>query len=126
MAGKTRESTQQIQAVIASLKKGADDAVSIAQLGISEADKGVAQVIEAQDALQGIREVIGRISSMGHQMATASEEQAHVAEDISRQINNVAETFERSASNASAAVSRGAELEAASRGLRALVERFNR
>ncbi|HEX8592743.1 MAG TPA: PAS domain-containing methyl-accepting chemotaxis protein [Pseudomonas sp.] len=126
LAGKTRESTQQIQAVIASLKKGADEAVSIAQLGISEADRGVAQVIEAQDALQGIREVIARISSMGHQMATASEEQAHVAEDISRQINNVAETFERSASNASAAVSRGTELEAASRGLRALVERFNR
>jgi aerotaxis receptor len=126
LAGKTRESTQQIRAVIESLKKGADEAVSIAQLGISEADKGVAQVIEAQDALQGIREAIGRISSMGQQMATASEEQAHVAEDISRQINNVAETFERSANNASAAVSRGTELETASRGLRALVERFNR
>jgi len=126
LAGKTRESTQQIQAVIESLKKGADEAVSIAKLGISEADKGVAQVIEAQDALQGIREAIARISSMGHQMATASEEQAHVAEDISRQINNVAATFDKSASNANAAVARGAELETTSRGLRALVERFNR
>nr|WP_231675398.1 PAS domain-containing methyl-accepting chemotaxis protein [Pseudomonas quasicaspiana] len=126
LAGKTRESTQQIQAVIESLKKGADEAVSIAQVGISEADNGVSQVIEAQDALQGIREAIARISSMGHQMATASEEQAHVAEDISRQINNVAATFETSASNANAAVARGTELENTSRGLRALVERFNR
>jgi aerotaxis receptor len=126
LAGKTRESTQQIQAVIESLKKGADDAVSIAKVGISEADKGVAQVIEAQDALQGIREAIARISSMGQQMATASEEQAHVAEDISRQINNVAATFDKSASNANAAVARGSELETTSRGLRALVERFNR
>ena len=59
-------------------------------------------------------------------MATASEEQAHVAEDISRQINNVAATFDTSASNANAAVARGSELESTSRGLRALVERFNR
>ena len=126
LAGKTRESTQQIQGVIESLKKGADEAVSIAQVGIKEADNGVSQVIEAQDALQGIREVIARISSMGQQMATASEQQAHVAEDISRQINNVAATFEASASNANAAVARGSELETTSRGLRALVERFNR
>jgi aerotaxis receptor len=126
LAGKTSESTRQIQAIIESLKKGADDAVSIAKLGISEADSGVAQVIEAQNALQGITETVSRISGMGHQMATASEEQAHVAEEISRQINNVAETCERSAGNASATVARGAELERAARGLRALVERFNR
>lgn len=126
LAGKTSESTQQIQTIIASLKKGADEAVSIAKLGISEADSGVAQVIEAQDALQGITETISRISGMGHQMATASEEQTHVAEEISRQINNVADTCEKSAGNASAAVARGAELENAARGLRALVERFNR
>uniref|UniRef100_UPI0035A7356F methyl-accepting chemotaxis protein n=1 Tax=Pseudomonas cichorii TaxID=36746 RepID=UPI0035A7356F len=126
LAGKTSESTRQIQAIIESLKKGADDAVSIAKLGITEADSGVAQVIEAQNALQGITETVARISGMGHQMATASEEQAHVAEEISRQINNVAETCEKSAGNASAAVTRGAELERAARGLRALVERFNR
>jgi len=126
LAGKTRESTQQIQQVIETLKKGADDAVAIAKLGISEADKGVQHVIEAQTALQGIREAVERISNMGQQMAAASEEQAHVAEDISRQINNVAETVEKSASNANQAVIRGAELESTSRGLRALVERFNR
>jgi aerotaxis receptor len=126
LAGKTSESTQQIQTIIASLKKGADEAVSIAKLGISEADSGVAQVIEAQDALQGITETISRISGVGHQMAMASEEQTHVAEEISRQINNVADTCEKSACNASAAVARGAELESAARGLRALVERFNR
>ncbi|MGV8860647.1 MAG: methyl-accepting chemotaxis protein [Pseudomonas sp.] len=126
LAGKTRESTQQIQRVIETLKKGADEAVSIARLGINEADHGVLQVIEAQEALQGIREAVERISSMSHQMAAASEEQAHVAEDIARQINNVAGTVEKTASNAQAAVMRGNELESTSRGLRALVERFNR
>jgi aerotaxis receptor len=63
---------------------------------------------------------------MGQQMAAASEEQAHVAEDIARQINNMAGTVEITARNANAAVIRGNELESTSRGLRALVERFNR
>jgi aerotaxis receptor len=126
LAGKTRESTQQIQRVIETLKKGADEAVSIARLGIQEADHGVEHVIGAQRALQGIREAIERISGMGQQMAAASEEQAHVAEDIARQINNMAGTVEITARNANAAVIRGNELESTSRGLRALVERFNR
>ena len=118
--------TQQIQNVIETLKKGADEAVSIAKLGIREADHGVQQVIEAQCALQGIRDAVERISGMSQQMAAASEEQASVAEDIARQINNVAGTVERTAKNANSAVIRGRELESTSRGLNSLVERFNR
>ena len=61
---------------------------------------------------------------MSQQMAAASEEQASVAEDIARQINNV--TVERTAKNANSAVIRGRELESTSRGFNSLVERFNR
>lgn len=51
--------------------KGIDEAVSIAKLGIREADHGVQQVIEAQCALQGVR-AVERISGMSQQMAAAS------------------------------------------------------
>ncbi|KAA0948156.1 MULTISPECIES: methyl-accepting chemotaxis protein [unclassified Pseudomonas] len=78
LAGKTRESTQQIQGIIQNLR------------------------------------------------AAASQEQSHVAEEVSQQINNVAATVQKTAGNANAAVTRGRELESISSGLRALVERFNR
>lgn len=126
LAGKTRQSTLQIQGVIESLRTGAEEAVSIANLGIQEAEQGVAQVLEAQRALQGIREAVERISDMSHQMAAASQEQSNVAEDVSRQINTVASTVQKTAQNANAAATRGGELERISSGLRALVERFNR
>lgn len=126
LASKTRESTQHIHHVIQTLKQGADEAVAIARLGITEADHGVLQVIEAQRALQGIRDAVDKISGMSQQMAAASEEQAHVAEDIARQINTVAVTVEKTATNATSAMGCGAELEQSSRGLRALVDRFNR
>ncbi|MEE3634895.1 PAS domain-containing methyl-accepting chemotaxis protein [Pseudomonas defluvii] len=126
LAGKTRQSTLQIQGVIESLRTGAEEAVSIANLGIQEAEQGVAQVLEAQRALQGIREAVERISDMSHQMAAASQEQSNVAEDVSRQINTVASTVQKTAQNANAAATRGGELERISSSLRALVERFNR
>ena len=126
LARKTSESTKQIKDIIDVLKTGADNAVGIAKVGIVEADNGVQQVLEAEQALQGIRESVERISEMSQQMAAASDEQAHVAEDIARQINNVAETVEKSATNANTAAQRGGELERASKGLRELVERFNR
>ncbi|CRM08172.1 methyl-accepting chemotaxis protein [Pseudomonas brenneri] len=126
LAGKTRESTEQIQGIIQNLRAGADEAVEIASTGIREAEQGVQQVLQAQQALLGIRQAVERITGMSQQMAAASQEQSHVAEDVSQQINNVAATVQKTAGNANAAVIRGRELESISSGLRALVERFNR
>ncbi len=126
LASKTRESTEQIGAIIASLTKGADGAVEIARTGLAEADHGVAQVLETQQALLGIRAAVDKISAMSQQMAAASEEQTHVAEDIARQVSNVAVTVEETAGNANASALRSHEMHQVSQSLRALVERFNR
>lgn len=126
LANKTRESTQQIQLVIATLRKGAAEAVNIAELGINEANNGVEQTLEAKNALQGIREAVDRISDMSQQMAAASEEQAYVAEDISRQIHNVVSTVEETTNSAKAAVVRAQSLEKISIDWRDLFDRFSK
>lgn len=126
LASKTRDSTQQIQAIIQSLTSKADEAVAIAKVGDKEAALGLAQVIEAQQALQGIRDAVNRITSMSQQMAAAAEEQAHVAEDIARQVTSIAVTTDSNVSKADLTMQRGRELEDSARGLRALAERFNR
>ncbi|HAG77658.1 MAG TPA: chemotaxis protein, partial [Pseudomonas sp.] len=126
LAGKTRESTQQIQGIIQSLTSKAGEAVTIAQVGDKEAVQGLAQVVEAQQALQGIRDAVGRIAGMSQQMAAAAEEQAHVAEDIARQVTRIAVTTDSNVSKADLTMQRGRDLECAAYGLRVLVERFNR
>lgn len=98
----------------------------LAQLGDKEAAQGLAQVVEAQQALQGIRDAVGRIAGMSQQMAAAAEEQAHVAEDIARQVTRIAVTTDSNVSKADLTMQRGRDLECAAHGLRALVERFNR
>ena len=126
LASKTRDSTQQIQSIIQSLTSKAEEAVAIAQVGDKEAAQGLAQVIETQQALQGIRDAVNRITGMSQQMAAAADEQAHVAEDIARQVTSIAVTTDSNVSKADLTMQRGRELEGAARGLRALVERFNR
>lgn len=126
LASKTRDSTQQIQSIIQSLTSKAEEAVAIAQVGDKEAAQGLAQVIETQQALQGIRDAVNRITGMSQQMAAAADEQAHVAEDIARQVTSIAVTTDSNVNKADLTMQRGRELEGAARGLRALVERFNR
>lgn len=59
-------------------------------------------------------------------MAAAADEQAHVAEDIARQVTSIAVTTDSDVNKVDLTMQRGRELEGAARGLRALVERFNR
>ena len=49
-----------------------------------------------------------------------------MAEDIARQVTSIAGTTDSNVNKADLTMQRGRELEGAARGLRALVERFNR
>ena len=59
-------------------------------------------------------------------MAAASEQQAHVAEDISRQITRIAQLSDHSAMQAQQGVGISQELEQMAEYLHSLAERFNR
>ncbi|WP_343349840.1 methyl-accepting chemotaxis protein [Pseudomonas sediminis] len=126
LASHTRQSTEQIHQIIADLRAGAERAVVTAGKG-EEISRGSVQGVESvRDALEGISSAVTRITGMSQQMAAASEEQSHVAEDISRQITRIAQLSDHSAGQAhqGAAISR--ELEEMADYLHSLAERFNR
>lgn len=125
LASKTQESTQTIQKIISSLQQVASQAVSIAHQGSKEAQTGVEQVIDTQRALYGISLAVNNIHQMSEQMASASEEQAHVAEDISRQITSIAQVSDQNADIVKQSSNTGKELEHTAHALHVLVERFN-
>ncbi len=58
-------------------------------------------------------------------MAAASEQQAHVAEDISRQITRIADASDVNAGLAEESAQAGSELDQTARAMHALVERFS-
>lgn len=89
LARRTQESTKEIYGIVTELTHRASDAVKVADAGAVDAEEGLSHVIESGKMLSGISESIGQIASMSTQMAAAVEEQAHVAEDINRQIVNI-------------------------------------
>ena len=126
LASRTRQSTEQIHQIISDLRAGAERAVVTASKG-EEISRGSVQSVESvRDALEGISSAVTRITGMSQQMAAASEEQSHVADDISRQITRIAQLSDHSAGQAhqGAAISR--ELEEMADYLHGLAERFNR
>ncbi|MBL0951505.1 MAG: methyl-accepting chemotaxis protein [Pseudomonas sp.] len=126
LASRTRQSTEQIHQIISDLRAGAERAVLTASKGEEISRGSVESVASLRDALEGISSAVTRITGMSQQMAAASEEQSHVADDISRQITRIAQLSDHSAGQAhqGAAISR--ELEEMADYLHSLAERFNR
>lgn len=83
-------------------------------------------MVDTQQALDGITQAIAQIHEMGQQMAVASNQQAHVAEDISRQITNIASVSDQNAELAQRSAQTGKDMETTAQALHTLVERFNR
>lgn len=91
LAKRTQESTRDIYAIVHELTASAEVAVNTAKLGTDAAEEGLERVQESSTMLNGIFDALGQITNMSTQMAAAVEEQAHVAEDINRQVVNISE-----------------------------------
>ncbi|MDH2432791.1 PAS domain-containing methyl-accepting chemotaxis protein [Pokkaliibacter sp. MBI-7] len=126
LANRTQSSTQHIHEIIENLRNGATTAVQTAQDGLQVADQGLLKVEETSQALEQILASISRISDMSQQMGVATEEQAHVAEDINQQVTRISSLAGDSVSQASAANTATLDLLNASEDLRNLVSRFTR
>lgn len=100
LANRTQQSTEEIQGLILQLQSGAHSAVEVMQTG-----RGVAKQTEelgghTQTALLDIAEKISNIKDMNVQIATASEEQSAVTEEVNRNITHIAEMAQLTSTNA--------------------------
>lgn len=97
LAQRTQQSTAQIEELIGNLQKGALHASSLMDSSRGLADETVSLARDVGDELQAITRMISTIQAMNLQIATASEEQSSVAEDINRSVLNVRDVADQSA-----------------------------
>ena len=100
LAGRTQQSTQEIQGMIERLQQGAKEAASAMDQGQDKASHSLAQVESADSALNQINQAVARIKDMNAQIATAAEEQGTVAEEINRNIVSISNLSSESAQGA--------------------------
>lgn len=100
LASRTQKSTQEIHEMISSLQHGAQEAV-VAMSRSSDTGKATGQQAnEAGIALDVISKLIETINDMNAQIASASEEQTAVAEEISRSMTQIAQAADSVADDA--------------------------
>jgi methyl-accepting chemotaxis protein len=97
LASRTQQSTREINDMIERLQNGANQAVSVMEMGRSKAVESVEQAAKAGEALQAITGVVDNIKSMNMQIASAAEEQSSTAEEINRNIVNISEVAQETA-----------------------------
>jgi len=89
LAQRTQESTEEINNMIHKLQGGAKDAVIAMDEGIETAKFSVENADKAGESLNSIIEAIGNISDLSIQVATATEEQSSVVEELNSHILNI-------------------------------------
>lgn len=103
LATLTQKSTSEIQEMISRLQSEAQRSVELMNSNMKDAQSTANKSNEANQALQAISDAVSLIQDMNVQIATAAEEQTHVAAEINQsvvQINDLAKvTFEGSSGN---------------------------
>ena len=100
LAQRSHKSTEEIREIIESLQKGAKAAVDAMDQGRARTEESVKQASAAGDSLTAITNAVDTISRMNAQIATASEEQSTVADEINRNIARISEVTDRTAAQA--------------------------
>ncbi|HEX8596202.1 MAG TPA: PAS domain-containing methyl-accepting chemotaxis protein [Pseudomonas sp.] len=89
LAGRTQESTMDIQRMIQLLQESTLSAVSAMDKSREQAQSSVDNARQAATALSGIGERVHEITRMNTQIAAAVEQQGVVSENINRSIGNI-------------------------------------
>jgi methyl-accepting chemotaxis protein len=89
LASRTQESTANIQRIIEELQATAVNAVGVMESSCLQAENSVQLAQQVQQVLTDIAEVIGQFQGQTFEVAHAVEQQANVAEEVSKNIENV-------------------------------------
>jgi methyl-accepting chemotaxis protein len=124
LAGRTQESTTEINQMIENLQKNSKSAVQAMEESRQQAKGVVEQAENADDALNTISRSVALIDQMSSQIATAAEEQSSVTEEMSRNIDHINNMAIQNATGSQQTSAAGTELSHMASSLKLLIEEF--
>ncbi|MCP5312280.1 MAG: methyl-accepting chemotaxis protein [Chromatiaceae bacterium] len=124
LARRTQESTTEIQEMVEGLQSSVQQTVSVMDRSRERADDTVGRAARVNELLSQISASVNTITQMSIQIATAAEEQSHVAEDINRNVTNINHMGEENATAVQHTSAAAQELSQSADRLVAVVGRF--
>jgi len=124
LANRTQESIAEIQSMIEALQGRADRATRAMEQSQTQARDGVERVNSAGESLDRMAIAIARIEEMSRQVASATEEQSAVAQEINRTIQSVSDVSRQTAGSVVEMSRASEELARLAEELHGLMDRF--
>lgn len=124
LARRTQDSTEEINNMIERLQSGATNAVDVMKASTAVSNVSMEKAQDAMDSLNRIAEAITSISEMTTQIATASEEQTSVTEELNSSITRIADQGQEAATAASENDVYSGQIETIGKSLNENVSRF--
>ncbi|MCT7942892.1 methyl-accepting chemotaxis protein [Shewanella holmiensis] len=100
LAKRTQDSTEEIMKMIQRLQQGSQESMQLMKSGTEQVKLSVEQSMLVKDALQRILSSIEEINGLNAQIATASEQQSSVTEEININITNISDISDQTAEGA--------------------------
>ncbi len=124
LAQRTQQSTEEIEALIASLQSGTQQVATVMLDSTTLTDSSVELARKAGASLGNITSTVASIQAMNQQIAAAAEQQGVVAEEISRSVLNVRDVSEQTAAASNETAASSVELARLGARLQTLVSEF--
>jgi len=124
LAHRTQESTSEIQEMVEGLQNSVAQTVSVMDRSRERAGGTVERASRVSETLQDISQSVSEITEMTIQIATAAEEQSHVAEDINQNVHSIKQMGDDNAAQVAQASEAAGELSRNVDALVSLVRRF--
>ncbi|HUX82563.1 MAG TPA: PAS domain-containing methyl-accepting chemotaxis protein [Halothiobacillus sp.] len=125
LAAKTQSSTIEIRDMIEQLRDGIVEAVDAVQQGHSQMDSVKERATATEQALGHINSAVQHIGDMSTQIATATEEQSMVAEEMNRNITEIRNQTETAMSLSRDNAALGIQISELSVDLKRIVSAYN-
>ncbi|GLQ31109.1 methyl-accepting chemotaxis protein [Litoribrevibacter albus] len=100
LASRTQSTTEEIQQMIDKLQTGAQSAVAVMESSKAKGESTVEEVNKTEESLAGIVSAVSTINDMSTQIASASEQQTAVSEEIGNSVTRIAEIADEAANGA--------------------------
>ena len=124
LASRTQRSTEDIQLMIGSLKQGVQSAVQSMARGSGQMEETLGMADKTRDALSEIQKLVTQVLDMNFQIASATEEQGAVMDEVNRGVSELNSLTEQAGVLAGSVLQTGRDLDGLAQQLAGRVRRF--
>ena len=124
LASRTQRSTEDIQKMIASLKQGVQSAVQAMDRGSQQMGETLGMVDKSRDSLTEIQQLVTQVLDMNFQIASATEQQGAVMDEVNRSVSELNSLTEEGAALSGTVMQTGNDLSELAQQLASRVRQF--